>query len=73
MYFCEGSDALWEGRMGCSWDLSMAGGGILHPPADDDEELEEQQCLPEAGTLPHTLCQPLAQHLQHFSWQHWDL
>lgn len=59
--------------MGCSWDLSMAGGGILHPPADDDEELEEQQCLPEAGTLPHTLCQPLAQHLQHFSWQHWDL
>lgn len=48
-------------------------GGVLHPPADDDEELEEQQRLPQAGALPHTLCQPLAQHLQHFSWQHWDL
>lgn len=48
-------------------------GGVLHPPADDDEELEEQQRLPQAGALAHTLCQPLAQHLQHFSWQHWDL
>lgn len=83
-------DKLGSGERG-HWSCSTLGirdreqvkgdGGIWgHPPADDDEELEEQQglaqpCPPVPVPCPqgHAVSQPLAQHLQHLPRQCRDL